>query len=66
MAAEFICDGCGKRESAVYYPSGTAGWQKPAAWYQRQDDSGVQDACSRTCVQAIAQKTGKTSVVIPF
>lgn len=68
MACEFICDGCGKRTMAVIWPRGDNGWHKPGAWFQRQDADGerlIQDACSRTCIERIAQESGKTSVVLP-
>lgn len=62
MAVEYICDGCGKREPAT---NNGRNWFKPSAWYQRSDDEGPQVACSRECIDAIAEKTGKTSVVLP-
>jgi hypothetical protein len=68
MACEFICDGCGKRQSGVVYPMGDSGWHKPGAWFQRQDADGardIQDACSRACIERIAEKSGKTGVVLP-
>lgn len=65
MAAEWICDGCGKREPAM-----VAGipkkFMKPRDWYERSDDDGVQTACSRECIDAIAEKTGKTRVILPI
>ena len=63
MAVEFICDGCGKREPAETGRSGLV--YKPRDWYSRQDDDGQQHACSRECVQKIAEKSGKTGVVLP-
>lgn len=33
MAAEWICDGCGKREPGV--ATQHAGWIKPSLWYER-------------------------------
>jgi hypothetical protein len=62
MACEFICDGCGKRQSASF----NGDWMKPHSWFQRADKDGVQDACSRECIEKIAKKTNKTSVVLPF
>jgi hypothetical protein len=63
MAAEFICDGCGKRakgnEAGDHYI-------KPYDWYQRSDKDGIQLACSRPCIDRIAEKSGKTSVVLPI
>lgn len=63
MACEYICDGCGKRSRAVCYGHGE--WHKPGSWFQRGDKEGPQDACCRECIQKIADKTGKTSVVLP-
>lgn len=63
MTCEFICDGCGKHEKGI--KSGY-GYTKPRDWFQRSDNDGVQDACSRECIKIIAQKTGKTSIAIPI
>lgn len=65
MAAKFICDGCGKEAPAEYYPH-DFGWHKPRDWFQREDSDGVQDACCRECIKKIAEKSGKTSLVIPL
>lgn len=63
MACEFICDGCGRRAPAS---RGAVAWFSPNSWFQRGDDDGIQDACSRECVDKIAEKTGKTKVVLPI
>lgn len=63
MACEYICDGCGKRVSASH---NRINWFKPSSWYQRADEDGIQDACSRECIEKIAEKTGKTKVVLPI
>lgn len=63
MAAEWICDGCGKREKADH---NGRDWIKPRLWFQRSDDDGPQDACCRECVDKIAEKTGKTGCVLPI
>lgn len=65
MACEYICDGCGKRAPGVFWLMGDAGWHKPNSWFQRQDKDGPQDACCRECIKKIADKSGKTSVVLP-
>lgn len=65
MAVEFICDGCGKRERGMQYEN-SRDWHKPWNWFQRSDKNGIQDACSRECVEVIAKKTGKTGVVLPI
>jgi len=41
-------------------------FMKPRDWYERSDDDGVQTACSRECIDAIAEKTGKTRVILPI
>ena len=63
MAVEYICDGCGKREPAMF---ANRAWHKPRVWYQRMDEDGVQDACSPECIKKISEKSGKTSVTLPF
>lgn len=63
MAAEWICDGCGKRAPGV--PAG-GNWYKPDSWFERSDDDGIQTACSRPCIDRIAKASGKTGVVLPI
>jgi hypothetical protein len=63
MACKFICDGCGKEEQGEH---GRGSWFKPRVWFERSDDDGIQTACSRACIETIAKKTGKTSVVLPI
>lgn len=65
MACEYICDGCGKRQRADFLITGV-GWKKPQDWFQRQDERGPQDACSRECVRVIADKTNGTRIVLPL
>lgn len=62
MASSYTCDGCGKTAPA---DQGWDGWRKPHVWFQRQDETGIQDACSRPCIDLIAKATGKTGVVLP-
>lgn len=64
MAAESICDGCGKRAPMVQGRLGS--WHKPSVWYERSDEDGIQTACSRKCIDLIAEKTGKSSCVLPI
>lgn len=64
MAAEIICDGCGKRAPAVAGADGH--WHKPRDWYERSDKEGIQTAWSRACIDTIAAKSGKTNVVLPI
>jgi hypothetical protein len=59
----FRCDGCGLLGQGHHNRMGD--WFKPSHWYQRGDEEGVQLACSRRCIDLIAQKSGKTSVVLP-
>ena len=63
MAAESICDGCGKR--APMRAGEDHHWHKPYTWYERGDKDGIQTACCRKCVDAIALGTGKTGVMLP-
>lgn len=60
----FFCDGCGAGAPGQHNRMGD--WFKPASWFQRSDDDGVQIACSRHCIDLIAKKSGKTSVVVPI
>ena len=62
MGCEFICDGCGKRQSGS---SNGHNWFKPHDWFERSDKDGIQTACSRECIDKISKKTGKTKVIIP-
>jgi len=63
MACKYVCDACGKE---CYANHNGRSWFKPYTWFQRSDDDGPQDACSRECIQIIASKSGKTSVVVPI
>jgi hypothetical protein len=63
MACEFICDGCRERKSGFY---NSIGWFKPALWFERSDKDGVQTVCSRECIKIVAEKTGKTNLVVPI
>lgn len=63
MAAEIICDGCGKRVPMEHRGDD---YVKPHLWYQRSDKDGIQVACSRECIRKISEKTGKTSICLPW
>ena len=63
MAAKAICDGCGKEQPMIAV---NGRWVKPRDWYERSDEEGTQTACSRKCVDKIAEKSGKTSVILPL
>ncbi len=63
MACKYICDGCGKEAPAIM---GRYEFFKPRSWFHRVDEDGIQVACSRECIDRIAEKSGKTSVVIPI
>ena len=65
MAVKYICDGCGIERPAKFYKTNPNVWFKPENWFQRSDEDGIQDACSRTCIDIISSKSGKTTVVIP-
>jgi hypothetical protein len=62
---KYICDGCGKEENGVFYPAALKVF-KPEKWFERADKDGEQHACCRDCVEKIAEKTKKTSVVLPI
>mgnify|MGYP001198452217 CR=1 FL=1 len=64
MGCTFICDGCGKTGEGEQNNMGQ--WLKPRSWYERSDKDGIQTACSRECILRIAQKTGKTSLILPI
>jgi len=63
MSVIFVCDGCGKQQEGERWPRGTF---KPSHWYTRSDDDGEQHACSRKCIEVVAEKTGKTDLVNPI
>lgn len=64
MAAEWICDGCGKRTPGVIGAGGD--WLKPPSWYEKTVFDGEDarpfgqlgrakttlSACSRECIRA--------------
>ena len=58
------CDGCGTETIARISSRGEV--LKPAYWYQRSDEDGIQTACSRDCIRIIGKRTGKTMTVMPF
>jgi hypothetical protein len=64
MSAEAICDGCGAR--SPMWANRHGDWFKPNLWFSRTDDDGTQLACCRACIEVIAEKTGKTRVVLPI
>lgn len=66
MSCFYVCDGCGKTEKARFYKSNPTRFFDPADWFERGDEDGIQNACSRECVKKIAEETKKTSVVIPL
>ena len=57
-----VCDGCGEQTPMT---SNWRGWFKPPSWFERVDEDGIQIACSRECIDRVAERTGKTSVVLP-
>ena len=61
MACEYVCDGCKKKEPAEVVK---CSYFKPEKWFQRSDLDGIQDACSRECIEIISKETGKTNVVL--
>jgi len=63
MSAEFTCDGCGAKAPAANY---NGNWFKPDKWFERSDEDGIQTACSRPCIDIVAEKTGKSAAILPF
>jgi hypothetical protein len=63
MSAKSVCDGCGKEAPMVAGADGN--WYKPSSWYERSDKDGIQTACCRECINKIAEKSGKTSTILP-
>jgi hypothetical protein len=59
MSATFKCDGCGTEVQ-------TKRSMKPHDWFEREDSDGVQHACSRSCIESVASKSGKTNLVLPI
>jgi len=63
----WVCDGCGKHQLGVTYKDGAPGWHKPQEWFSKQDpEKGPLEACSRKCIETVAQKTGTSSAVLPI
>ena len=59
MSVEVTCDGCGKKQTMRRL-------EKPREWFIREDEDGIQLACSRPCVEETARVTGKTGLVLPW
>ena len=59
MSVTYKCDGCG---TTVEQRSSF----KPSAWFVRGQEGEQQHACSRPCIEKIAEATGSTRVVLPF
>lgn len=79
MSAEWICDGCGKREPGAI--SALGNWCAPPGWFERtvfEDEGTVTrfgpvgrakatlSACSRECIEPAAKKAGAHSLVLPI
>lgn len=62
---EYICDGCGLRKLGEFSEPARI-VLKPSEWFERSDKDGYQIACSRKCVERVANKSGKTSLVAPI
>ena len=62
---EFTCDSCRKKAPRVYARNKRGIWFKPELWFQRSGDDGAQLACSRECIDVVAQKSDKTNIVLP-
>jgi hypothetical protein len=60
---EFTCQGCGMKAPGEFYDHS---WHKPFSWFERSDSHGPQTACSRRCIKLVAEKTGKSDLVLPL
>ena len=58
MAAEAICDGCGKREAM--WQDALGKWHKPAHWYQGNTPLGWKIVCGTGCAERICDQAMKT------
>ncbi len=73
MSVQYTCDGCGKTEPGAW--NGVT-WSRPRVanglsggggeWFTREDKKGQHHACSRKCINKIAEEKGVTSCVAPF
>ncbi len=62
MAIECICDGCGRRTPAIAGAYGR--WHKPAGWFQLAGRGRFLVACSRPCIERVAEKENVTRRVL--
>lgn len=62
MAVEYVCDHCGKRETARAISEKAEekpGWWKPSsAWLERFEGKKIQTACSKECATEVAKALG--------
>lgn len=77
MSIAYRCDGCGKIADGEWVPwieddpdlpkhADHGRYFKPRLWFEREDEDGMQHACSRECIGKTATKTGKTALVLPI
>lgn len=59
----YRCDGCGAEAPGSFY---NGDFHKPERWYIRSDEDGAQVACSRPCIDRIAEASGKTKAILPW
>jgi hypothetical protein len=75
VAAEIICDGCGKRAKMIL--GATGNWFKPGDWYERTQFVEEPDGrlgrpirnwsvCSRECIEKVRKETGDNTPIAPF
>lgn len=68
MGCKYVCDGCGKDESAIVTEMmGKQGvWGKPTHWLRRFDSQSKQiyDVCSRECAEKINAKIGQSAAIV--
>ena len=63
MGCKYICDNCGKEESANW--SGDK-YTHPYGWFSRYDEKGPQNACCRECAFKVSEKRGTPNLFNPW
>ena len=73
MSTQYTCDGCGRTQQGIW--NGHK-WDRPLVdsgkrgggnfWWERQDEDGIQHACSHECIDKTDQKSGKRNWVFPW
>jgi hypothetical protein len=56
MPLIFVCDQCRRQTAALF--RNVVRWQRPPHWFLRARDSGLQLACSYTCLKKLEASSG--------